>query len=185
MAAIDGKPVRHSRCVMTEMVLPNDTNGLGNLMGGRLLYLMDVCAAIAARRHADRVCVTASVDTVEFQSPIRQGEILVIEGQVNRTWRTSMEIELNVWAEPLRGERRKCNRAYYTFVAVDERARPVAVRPVVPETEEEIARYDSADRRRELRLILSGRLKLEDAAGIREDLIAAMQASTHPTPNEK
>src|SRR5690606_27887292 len=133
----DGKPVSASRCVMTEMVLPNDANGLGNLMGGRLLYWMDVCAAIAARRHADRVCVTASVDTVDFQSPIRMGEIIEIHGQVNRTWRTSMEIELNVWAQPVNGPRRKANRAFYTFVAVDEQIRPVPVRPVIPETEEE------------------------------------------------
>ena len=171
----DGKPVGASRCVMTEMVLPNDTNGLGNLMGGRLLYLMDVCAAISARRHADHVCVTASVDTVEFQSPIRQGEILVIEGQVNRTWRTSLEVELNVWAEPLNQPRRKCNRAFYTFVAVDDDGAPTTVQPVLPTTEVEKERYESAARRRELRLILAGRLKLEDAAGIREDLLLAMR----------
>lgn len=176
----DGRPVSASRCVMTEMVLPNDTNGLGNLMGGRLLYWMDVCAAISARRHADSVCVTASVDTVEFQSPIRQGEIIVIHGQVNRTWRTSMEVELNVWAEPLNGERRKCNRAYYTFVSVDRDVRPRAVRPVIPETDEEVERYESAARRRELRLVLSGRLKIEDAARIREDLLATMPPSTSP-----
>ena len=175
MAYEDGKPVSASHCVMTEMVLPNDTNGLGNLMGGRLLYWMDVCAAIAARRHADRVCVTASVDTVEFQSPIRMGEIIEIHGQVNRTWRTSMEVELNVWAQPVNGERRKCNRAFYTFVAVDEQVRPVSVRPVLPETDEEVQRYETAARRRELRLILSGRLKLEDASGIRDDLLASMQ----------
>ena len=171
----EGKPVSASRCVMTEMVLPNDTNGLGNLMGGRLLYWMDLCAAISARRHSDCVCVTASVDTVEFQSPIRQGEIIVISGQVNRTWRTSMEVELNVWAEPLNGERRKANRAFYTFVAVDENVRPVRVRPVLPETDEEIERYENAARRRELRLILSGRLKIENATGIRDDLLASMQ----------
>ena len=162
---------------MTEMVLPNDTNGLGNMMGGRLLHLMDVCAAIAARRHADRVCVTASVDTVEFQSPIRQGEIVIIEGQVNRTFRTSLEIELNVWAEPVNGPRRKCNRAFYTFVAVDDEAKPTKVVPLLPGSDEEKERYESAARRRELRLILSGRLRIENASGIRADLIAAMQAS--------
>ena len=169
------RPVSASRTVMTEMVLPNDTNGLGNLMGGRLLYWMDLCAAISARRHAGRVCVTASVDTVEFESPIRQGEVIEIHGQVNRTWRTSMEVELNVWAQPLYGDRRKCNRAFYTFVAVDEQTRPVPVRKIVTETDDEIQRYETAARRRELRLILSGRLKLENAAQIREDLLASMQ----------
>ena len=178
MTEDDAKPVSASRCVMTELVLPNDTNGLGNLMGGRLLYWMDLCAAIAARRHAERICVTASVDTVEFQSPIRQGEVIEIHGQVNRTWRTSMEVELNVWAQPLHGERRKCNRAFYTFVAVDEQTRPTPVTPVRPETDDEIQRYETAARRRELRLILSGRLQLEHAAGIREDLLASMQQGT-------
>ncbi|HEX7071184.1 MAG TPA: acyl-CoA thioesterase [Rhodothermales bacterium] len=181
MSQQEGKPVSASRCVMTEMVLPNDANGLGNLMGGRLLYWMDVCAAISARRHADRVCVTASVDTVEFQSPIRVGEIIEIHGQVNRTFRTSMEVELNVWAQPVNGERRKANRAYYTFVSVDEKVRPVPVRPIIPETEDEIERYEHAARRRELRLILAGRLRLEDAAGIRDDLLAATQAPPSET----
>lgn len=175
MPPSSGKPVSASRTIMTEMVLPNDTNGLGNLMGGRLLHLMDVCAAIAARRHSDHVCVTASVDTVEFQSPIRQGEIVIIEGQVNRTFRTSMEIELNVWAEPLKGPRRKCNRAFYTFVSVDDDATPTPVLPILPGSDEERERYESAARRRELRLILSGRLKIENATGIRADLVAAMQ----------
>lgn len=170
------KTVAGSRCVMTEMVLPNDTNGLGNMMGGRLLNLMDKGAAISAQRHSNRVCVTASVDTVEFQSPIIQGEIVVIESQVNRVFRTSMEVELNVWAENPRAQtRRKCNRAFYTFVAVDDAGHPVPAPPITPETEEERMRYENAAKRRELRLLMSGRLHLRDAAGLREDVLAAMR----------
>ena len=161
---------------MNEIVLPNDTNGLGNMMGGRLLHLMDVCGAISAQRHAGRVCVTAAVDSVEFQAPIRQGEVVVIESQVNRAFRTSMEVELNVWAEnPRQGTRRKCNRAYYTFVAVDDDGEPCAAPPVEPETEEERDRYQGAAKRREVRLIFSGRLELKNAASLRDDIAAAAE----------
>jgi acyl-CoA hydrolase len=175
------KTVSQSRCEMNEMVLPNDTNGLGNLMGGRLLYYMDVCAAISAQRHANRVCVTASVDTVEFHSPIYQSEIVNIVGQVNRAFNTSMEIELNVWAENPRAQtRRKCNRAFYTFVALDEHGKPVQVPPIHPESEEEWERYNSAAKRREFRLVFAGRLHLQDAAGIREDVLATLRGTDTP-----
>lgn len=176
------RTVAASRCVTTEIVLPNDTNGLGNLMGGRLLHLMDKCGAISAQRHAGTVCVTASVDNVEFRSPIRQDEIIVVESQVNRTFRTSMEVELNVWAEnPKLGTRRKCNRAYYTFVALGDDGAPVPVPPVVPETDEERSRHAEAQKRREVRLVLSGRLRLEDAGSLRDDMTAAV-APTADTP---
>lgn len=165
------KTVARSRCEMNEIVLPNDTNGLGTLMGGRLLYYMDVCAAIAAQRHSNRISVTASVDNVEFQAPIHQSEIVHIVGQVNRAFTTSMEVELNVWAENPRAQtRRKCNRAYYTMVALDGTGKPVAVPPIHPETDEERERYNVAARRREFRLVLAGRLELQDAATIREDI---------------
>ncbi len=141
------------------------------MMGGRLLHLMDICAAISAQRHTNRVCVTAAVDSVEFESPIKQGEIVVIESQVNRAFRTSMEVELNVWAEdPLSSTRRKCNRAYYTFVAVDSDSRPTPVPIIVPETPEEEKRYEAAAQRRELRLIVAGRLTLDDAKHIQSGL---------------
>lgn len=160
---------------MNELVLPNDTNTLGNLMGGRLLHFMDICAAIAAQRHSNRVCVTASVDNVDFQSAIGLGEVVVMEAVVNRAFTTSMEAEVNVWAEDTTtGEQRKCNRAYYTFVAVDQNGRPIPVPPLAPETEEERERYEGAARRRELRLILAGRLKLEDATSLRNHLAAAV-----------
>jgi acyl-CoA hydrolase len=156
---------------MNELVLPNDTNTLGNLMGGRLLHFMDVCAAIAAQRHSNRVVVTASVDSVDFQSAIKLGEVVVMEAVVNRAFTTSMEVEIDVWAEDTTlGTRRKCNRAFYTFVAVDQNGRPIPVPPLAPETDDERERYEAAQRRRELRLILSGRLRLADADHLRRHL---------------
>ena len=163
---------------MNELVLPNDTNTLGNLMGGRLLHFMDVCAAIAAQRHSNRTVVTASVDNVDFRSAIKLGEVVLLEAVVNRAFTTSMEVEIDVWAEDTStGERRKCNRAFYTFVAVDQSARPIPVVPIEPETEDEHERYEGAARRRELRLVLSGRLALADATNLRDHL-AAVAADT-------
>ena len=173
------KPPSASLCQTTELVLPNDTNTLGNLMGGRLLHLMDVCAAIAAQRHATRTVVTASVDSVDFRAAIRLGEVVVIEATVNRAFTTSMEVGLSVWAESAAtgGERRLCNTAFYTFVAVETDGqggmRPVPVPGVAPETADERARYDAAAQRRELRLVLSGRLDAADAPALRDLLPAA------------
>lgn len=165
------KPVSASRCTMSEIVLPNDTNGLGNLMGGRLMYWMDICAAISAQRHAGRVCVTASVDSVEFHSAIRQSEIVLLESQVNRAFRTSMEIEINVHAEnPREGTLRKCNRAYFTFVAIGGDGRPRPVPEAVPETEEQMSQFAAAARRREFRLLIAGRMQLDEADHIRDYL---------------
>ena len=173
----EAKTAADSHSVTTELVLPNDTNGLGNMMGGRLLHLMDKCAGISAQRHAGEVCVTASVDNVEFQAPIHQNDIVIVESQVNRAFRTSMEVELNVWAEnPQAGTRRKCNRAYYTFVALSEEGTPTQVPPLRPETTDERARYEGAAKRRELRLLLAGRLDLEDASHIQDDLFEALRS---------
>lgn len=170
------KTVAQSRCMMTEIVLPNDTNGLGNLMGGRLLNWMDICTAISAQRHAQLVCVTAAVDSVEFRSPIYQNEVVILESQVNRAFRTSMEIGITVWAEnPREQTKRLCNKAYFTFVAIGVDGVPVPVPPVVPETDEERDQYERAAKRRELRLILRGRLALEDAKHIKNDLLAAVR----------
>ncbi|PSQ83742.1 MAG: acyl-CoA thioesterase [Bacteroidetes bacterium QH_2_63_10] len=173
------KPVSNSRCKMTEIVLPNDTNGLGNMMGGRLLHLMDKCAAISAQRHANRVCVTAAVDNVEFQSAIEEGEVVVIESHVNRAFRTSMEVELNVWAEnPLQETKRKCNCAFYTYVALDEDGSTVPVPDVKPQTDREREQYEAAAKRRDIRLVLAGRKGLEDASSLKEDMLTAVQHST-------
>ena len=171
------RTVPDSRCVMSELVLPNDTNGLGNLMGGRLLHWMDVCAAITSQRHAGMVCVTASVDSVEFHSPILQSDIVVLESQVNRAFRTSMEIEINVYAENPRMDdaRRHCNRAYFTFVAVGPDGKPVVVPELVPDSPEEHGRFDAALRRREFRLLLSGRMKPSEAVHV-QDYLASFQS---------
>ena len=156
---------------MTELVLPNDTNTLGNLMGGRLLHFMDVCAAIAAQRHSNRTVVTASVDSVDFRAAVRLGEVVVLEARVNRAFSTSMEVGIDVWAEDnATGERRRCNRAFYTFVAVDGSGRPIPVRALAPETDADRERYEAAGRRRELRLVLAGRLSIDDAPQLRDRL---------------
>ncbi len=156
---------------MTEMVLPNDTNTLGNLMGGRLLYYMDIAAAIAAQKHSNRIVVTASVDNVSFAEAVRLGNIVTLKAQVTRSFSSSMEVYIEVWAEDIpAGVRVSTNSAFYTFVAVDQTGRPIEVPGVVPETDEEKDRYDSALRRRQLRLVLAGRMKPQDATELREFL---------------
>lgn len=138
---------------MTELVLPNDTNQLGNLLGGRLMHWMDIAAAIAAQRHSNRVCVTASVDQLSFHQPIKLGEVVILRASVNRAFTTSMEIGVQVQTENLlTGERKTANTAYLTFVALANDGLPSGVPPVVPQSSEEKRRYDDALRRRELRL---------------------------------
>jgi len=141
---------------MTYLVLPNHTNTLGNLMGGELLNWMDVTAAIAAGRHSNRVVVTASVDTVDFRSPIHLGEIVIITSKVTRAFNSSLEVMLEVFSEnQMSGEKRHCNTAYFTFVAVDQAGNPLPVNKIEPETEDEIHQYESAMTRREARLALA------------------------------
>ncbi len=169
----ESKPPSTSKCVMTEFVMPNDTNGLGNLFGGKLLQWMDIAAAISAQRHSGQVSVTAAVDSVEFHSAIKRSEVVILEAQVNRAFRTSMEVEINVWAENPRTQvRRKCNRAFFTFVAINTDGRPVPIPGITPESEEEKERFTNAAKRREMRLYLAGRIKLEDANHLRDDLLA-------------
>jgi acyl-CoA hydrolase len=162
---------------MTEYVLPNDTNTLGNLMGGQLMHWMDICAAMTAQRHTNRVCVTASVDSVDFRSPIRLGEIVNLESVVNRAFNTSLEVQVDVWAEdPLLGTRRKCNTAYFTFVAVDDNYKKTLVPQLAIQTEEQHQRYEGALRRRELRLVMAGRMNLDEAHDLRSTLLQASAA---------
>lgn len=147
------KTVRESQVEMTELVLPNDTNQLGNLLGGRLMHWMDIAAAIAAQRHSNCVCVTASVDELNFHQPIKLGEVVILRASVNRAFRTSMEIGVQVLTEnQLTGERKTANTAYLTFVALDRGGKPTTIPPVLPETEDEQRRYEEALHRRELRL---------------------------------
>ena len=162
------KTASESLAVLTEIVLPNDTNTLGNLMGGRLLHLMDIAAAIAAHRHCHRIVVTASVNNVSFNEPIRLGEILTLQAKVSRAFNSSMEVFIDVWVEDnIKGKKTKCNEAIYTFVAVDQLGNPITVPQLVPESEEEKQRYDGALRRRQLSLILAGKMKPEDATELK------------------
>lgn len=150
--------------IMSEMVLPNDANTLNNLMGGKLMYWMDIAAAIAAQRHCNSVVVTASVDNISFANPIKVGNLLTIESKVTRSFNSSMEVYLRVYGEDLQAkERYLSNEAYYSFVALGTNGKPKQVPELVPETEEEKKMYDGALRRRQLRLILSGRMQPKDA----------------------
>ncbi|HCR48275.1 MAG TPA: acyl-CoA thioesterase [Bacteroidetes bacterium] len=161
---MSSKNVAASHTEMSQIVLPNHTNTLGNMMGGQLLYLMDMCAGVVAQRHSNRTVVTASVDHVEFSSPIKLGDIVTLAGHVNRSFRSSMEVEINVWAEnPRTGRKTASNRAFYTMVAIDEELRPTIVPTLVPNSPEEQSRWEAAERRRQLRLVLAGRLKVSDA----------------------
>ena len=157
-----------SLTMMTEIVLPNDTNVFGNLMGGRLMYWMDIAAAIAAQKHCHAPVVTASVDNISFENPIRLGNTVHIEAKVSRSFNTSMEVHLRVWGEDhIQDYRYKSNEAYYTFVALDPNSRPKLVPVLIPDTEEEKKLFEGALRRRQLRLILGGKMKPDDAAELK------------------
>lgn len=155
---------------MTEMVMPNDTNPLGNLMGGNLMRWMDIAAAVCAGKHCASHVVTASVDYVSFKKPILMGEIVTLHASATRAFNTSVEIYVEVFSADIKGGNpRKCNDAYLTFVALDDETRqPCKAPAVIPLTDAEQQRFDSALHRRELRLILSGRMKPADAQGIKE-----------------
>jgi len=152
----------------THLVLPENTNTLGNLMGGQLLNWMDVTSAISAHRHCRRVVVTAAVNNVSFRQPIKLGDIVTIEGKVSRSFNSSMEVYMQVFVEDhLTGAKVLSNEAMYTFVAVDQLGHPINVPLLKPETEEEQLRYEGALRRRQLRLILAGKIKPEDATELK------------------
>ena len=153
---------------MTEIVLPNDTNVFGSLMGGRLMYWMDIAAAISAQKHCNAPVVTASVDNISFESSIKLGNTVHIEAKVTRSFNSSMEIHLNVWGEDHTIQYRyKSNEAYYTFVALDPNRKPRPVPQLIPETEEETKLFEGALRRRQLRLILGGKMKPDDAVELK------------------
>jgi len=158
------KTPSESLATTTEMVLPNDTNTLNNLMGGQLMYLMDVVAAISAQRHSGRVVVTASVDNISFSQAIALGEVVTLKAQVTRAFSSSMEVYIQVFSENIpAGTKTPTNEAFFTFVAVDQTGKPINVPALVPETEREVDLYESALRRRQLRLVLAGRMKPQDA----------------------
>ena len=162
------KSPQDSHTIMNELVLPNDTNTLNNLMGGRLLHWMDIAAAIAGQKHCNRIVVTASVDSVSFKHPVKLGDVISIESKVTRAFNTSVEVRLDVWAQNIpSGTRVKSNEAYYTFVALDGDSRTVPVPELIPQTEEDLMFYEGALRRRQLRLVLAGRMKAEDATELK------------------
>ena len=162
------KKPSESFTIMNEIVLPNDTNTLNNLMGGRLLHWMDIAAAISAQKHSNNIVVTASVDGVSFREAIRLGDVVTLQAYVTRSFNTSMEVYIEVWAQNIpRGERYKCNDAYYTFVAIDSRNKPIAVPAIEPESEEEKVKFEGALRRRQVRLIMAGKLKKDEATELR------------------
>lgn len=161
---MQAKKVKDSQVVMTELVLPNDTNLFDNLMGGRLMYWMDIAAALSAMKHCGSPVVTVSVDNISFENPIRRGNVVTVQAQVTRAFRTSMEIHLTVWGEdPVQQFKYKSNEAFFTFVALDPNGKPRRVPLSEPETGEEIKLFEEALQRRQIRLILAGKMKPEDA----------------------
>ncbi len=179
MRNLEPKKVSDSRTIMTEMIMPNDTNPLGKLMGGNLMRWMDIIASIAAGKHCKAHVVTASVDHVSFSKPINLGDVITINAQVTRSFNTSVEVSVEVLAADIKGDNnRRCNHAYFTFVALDdETKRPTPVPEVIPLTREEQTLYDEAIKRRELRLILSGRLSPDDAPEIRSLFVKSIDES--------
>jgi acyl-CoA hydrolase len=157
-----------SLTILTDMVLPGETNPLNNLFGGELLARMDRAASISARRHSRRITVTASVNHVAFNKAIPLGSVVTVEAKVSRSFRTSMEIFIDVWVEDREsGNKTKANEAIYTFVAVDETGQPVEVPAIEPQTEEEKSRFDAALRRKQLSLVLAGKLKPSEATELK------------------
>ena len=158
------KMASESVVVMTELVLPNDTNTFGNLMGGRLMYWIDIASALAAMKHSGAPVVTASVDNISFKNPIKLGNVVHIEAKVTRAFTTSMEVHIKVWGEDvIQQHKYKSNEAYFTFVALDSASKPQQVNQLITETAGEKELYEGALRRRQLRLVLGGKMKPEDA----------------------
>ncbi len=163
------KTAKESLSITTKVVLPNDTNTLGNLFGGQLLAWMDVIASVSAHRHCKRVVVTASVNNVSFQQPINHASIVTLEAKVSRAFTSSMEVFVDVFVEDhITGKREKCNEAIYTFVAVDQNGNPIQVPELIPETEEENKRFAGAMRRKELSLILAGKMNHDEAVELKK-----------------
>lgn len=158
---MQGKPVRESQSEYSELALPNDANGLGNVLGGKVMHLVDLAGALAAIRHARCTVVTASIDHMNFLHPAHIGQLIILRSSVNRVFQTSMEVGVKVWVEDLlKGDLQHTSSAYLTFVALDADGKRVPVAPVIPETEEEKRRYTEALARREYRLEMRRRSKI-------------------------
>ncbi len=165
---MEARKAKDSFITMNELVLPNDTNTFGDLMGGKLMYWMDIAAYLSAAKHCNSAAMTASVDNISFKTPIKLGNVICIEAIVTRAFTTSMEIHLKVWNQNMITQTRVLsNEAFFTFVALDENKRPKKVPEIIAETEEQIKYFDGALRRRQLRLILSGKMKPDDATELK------------------
>jgi acyl-CoA hydrolase len=153
MDNVTRKYVKDSIVTMTELVLPQHTNQLGNLLGGQLMHWIDICAALAASKHSEKVCVTASVDNIDFKEPIKLGDVVTLIASVNRAFNTSVEVGVRVMAENyIKVKNLHTNSAYLTFVGVDEKGKPLKTFEIIPETNEEKRRYEEALQRRQYRL---------------------------------
>ena len=165
---MEAKTPKQSLTVLTDLVLPGETNYLDNLFGGELLARMDRACSIAARRHSRRIVVTASVNHVAFNKSVPVGSVLTVEAKVSRAFTSSMEIYVDVWIEDLKsGQRTKVNEGIYTFVAVDETGKPVVIPQIIPETDLEKKRFEGALRRKQLSLILAGKLNPKEATELK------------------
>lgn len=165
---MEAKHPEDSKTVMTDLVLPSETNPLNNLFGGELLARMDRAASIAARRHSRRIVVTASVNHVAFNRSVPLGSVVTVQAKVSRAFNTSMEVYIDVWIDDREsGEKTKANEAIYTFVAVDEIGKPIKIPAIIPKTKEEQERFDGALRRKQLSLVLAGKMKPNDATELK------------------
>ena len=165
---MEARKASDSFITMNELVLPNDTNTFGDLMGGKLMYWMDIAAYLSAAKHCNSAAMTASVDNISFKTPIKLGNVICIEAIVTRAFNTSMEIHLKVWNQNMISQTRVLsNEAFFTFVALDENKHPKKVPEIIAESEEEIKYYDGALRRRQMRLILGGKMKPDDATELK------------------
>ena len=165
---MNSKKAEESYTTFTQIVMPNDTNPLNNLMGGNLLKWMDIAAGISANKHSESLVVTAAVDNVSFKKAIGLGEIVTINAKVTRAFNTSMEVHLEVYSQNfLNKEQKKANEAFYTFVAIDHEGKPKTIPQVEPVTEQEQHFFDGAKRRRDMRLILAGKMKPQESLDLK------------------
>ena len=165
---MDPKTPENSKTIQTDIVMPGDTNSLNNLFGGELLARMDKVASIAAIKHSEQIVVTASINNVSFGEPVPNGSILTIEAKVSRAFNSSMEVFIDVWKQnKINPKKTKVNEAIYTFVALNKRGRTVKVPQIIPETELEKQRYDAALRRRQLSLVLAGKMDPSEATELK------------------
>jgi acyl-CoA hydrolase len=165
---MESKHPKDSKTTMTDLVLPSETNAIHTLFGGELLARMDRAASIAAERHSGEIVVTASVNHVAFKHAVPLGSIVTVEAKVTRAFKSSMEVYIDVWVDDKKTETSvKVNEAIFTFVAVDSQGNPVGIQQLIPETKEEVLRFEGALRRKQLSLVLAGKMRAQDATELK------------------